>query len=40
MPDTVIVKSKYRGSYGLYDKDVYMYLNDGKYTVERKECIK
>ena len=40
MPDTVIVKTKYRGSYGLYDKDIYMYLNDGKYTVERKECVR
>ena len=40
MPDTVIVKTKYRDSYGLYNKDIYMYLNDGKYTVERKECIK
>lgn len=34
-----IDKSKYRGSYGLYDKDIYKYINDGKYTIERKECI-
>ena len=39
LSDTIIVKSKYRGSYGLYDKDIYKYINDGKYTVERKECI-
>ena len=39
LPDTIIVKSKYRGSYGLYDKDIYKYINDGKYTIERKECI-
>ncbi len=40
MPDTVIVRSKYRSSYGLYDKEVYMYLNDGKYRIERKECVR
>lgn len=39
LPDTIIVKSTYRDSYGLYDKDIYKYINDGKYTIERKECI-
>lgn len=29
-----------RCSYSLYDKDIYMYLNNGEYIVERKECIK
>ena len=39
LPDTIIVKSKYRGSYGLKEKDIYKYINDGKYTIKRKECI-
>lgn len=39
-PDTITIKTKYLSKYGLYDKDIYQYLNDGKYHVERKECTK
>ena len=37
-PDTIVVRSSY-DAYGAYwDKEVYRYLNDGKYRVEKKEC--
>lgn len=37
-PDTIEIRSVYN-SYGAYwDKEVYKYLNDGKYRVEKKEC--
>ncbi len=39
-PDTIVVKSSYN-SYGAYwDKEVYKYVNDGNYRVERKECVR
>ena len=37
-PDTVVVKSSYYTAYGYFDKEVYKYLNDGKYRIEKKEC--
>lgn len=37
-PDTVVVKSAYHSAYGYYDKEVYKYVNDGHYRVEKKEC--
>ena len=38
-PDTIVVKSSYIGSYGfISDREVYRYVNDGKYRVEKKEC--
>ena len=37
-PDTIEVRSVYN-SYGAYwDKEVYKYNNDGKYSIEKKEC--
>lgn len=39
-PDTIEVKSAYY-SYGLWrHKEVYTYVNDGKYHIERKECVR
>ena len=37
-PDNIVVKSAYdvRGIY--YYKEIYRYVNDGKYHVEKKEC--
>lgn len=38
-PDTIEVRSVYNAGYGfLNDKEVYRYVNDGKYRVEKKEC--
>lgn len=38
-PDTIVVKSLYIGSYGITtDREVYKYVNDGHYRVEKKEC--
>ena len=38
-PDTIVVKSSYIGSYGIIsDREVYKYVNDGKYRIEKKEC--
>jgi len=37
-PDTIEVKSAYQ-SYGVWSyKEVYTYVNDGHYRIERKEC--
>ena len=37
-PNTIEVRSVYN-SYGAYwDKEVYKYKNDGKYSIEKKEC--
>ena len=39
-PDTIVVKSAYN-SYGVWSyKEVYTYVNDGKFHIERKECIR
>ena len=39
-PDTIVVKSAYN-SYGVWShKEIYTYVNDGKFRIERKECIK
>lgn len=39
-PDTITVKSAYN-SYGVWShKEIYTYVNDGKFRIERKECIK
>lgn len=38
-PDTIVVRSVYNAGYGfLNDKEVYRYVNDGKYRIEKKEC--
>lgn len=38
-PDTIVVRSVYNAGYGIYkDKEVYRYVNDGKYRIEKKEC--
>lgn len=38
-PDTIVVRSVYNAGYGfLNDKEVYRYINDGKYRIEKKEC--
>lgn len=38
-PDTIVVKSLYIGSYGITtDREVYKYVNDGHYRVEKKVC--
>lgn len=37
-PDTIVVRSAY-DVMGLYNyKEIYRYVNDGKYRVEKKEC--
>lgn len=37
-PDTIVVKSAYN-SYGVWShREIYAYVNDGHYRVERKEC--
>ena len=37
-PDTIVVKSAYN-SYGVWSyKEVYTYVNDGKFRIEKKEC--
>ena len=37
-PDSIVVKSAYN-SYGVWSyKEVYTYVNDGKYRIEKKEC--
>ena len=39
-PDTIVVKSAYN-SYGVWSyKEIYTYVNDGKFHIERKECIR
>lgn len=38
-PDTINIRSTY-SSYGAWwDKEKYVYLNDGKYRIERKTCL-
>ena len=38
-PDTIVVKSAGIGSYGIIsDREVYKYVNDGKYRIDKKEC--
>ena len=37
-PDTIVVKSAYQ-SYGVWShKEIYTFVNDGKYRIEKKEC--
>mgnify|MGYP006896839373 FL=1 len=39
-PDTIVVKSAYN-SYGVWShKEIYTYVNDGCFRVERKECVR
>ena len=37
-PDTIVVRSVYNAYSNYIDKEVYKYKNDGKYSVEKREC--
>ena len=37
-PDTIEVRSVYNSCSNYIDKEVYKYKNDGKYSVEKREC--